>query len=126
MGKSDRELKRFAAKLRRQQTPAERALWGLWFLGFTPQAITPCRYIADYYNPLWRVIIEADGGIHKGQRGYDRVRDKRHYKRGIYTIRFPNATILDHLFYTYCAILYLSLCWTVWRVVRYPFRVLFR
>lgn len=122
MVRSNRELRQFAAKLRRNQTEAEKALWGLWFLGFRPQAITPCRYIADYYNPYWRVIVEADGGIHEVRRGYDSDRDKRHYKKGVYTIRFSNDTILNHLFYTYCAIVYLSLCWAVWRVVRYPFK----
>lgn len=119
--RSNRELNRFARKLRRNQTKAERRMAGLWFLSFWPQRVTPKRFIADYYSPLLGVIVELDGGVHDYQKGRDADRDKAHWRRGIYTIRLSNDTALKRRPIAFFMVIYLALCfqlvrpWLGWR-----------
>ena len=87
-------------KLRGKQTDAEKLLWeclrrkrlkGLKFRRQHPIG----RYIADFYCPEARLVIELDGGIHqfKDQKEYDRVRQEMIEMRGIRVVRIKNDEV---------------------------------
>lgn len=90
------QKKRYASKLRKNQTKAERRLWPLYLVGFRPQQITPSGYIADWYNAASKICVEADGGIHSLYIARDKARDSHHRKKKILTIRVPNQYVLGH------------------------------
>lgn len=113
--RSNRELNAFAHKLRRKQTPAEKHLWPLILGGFSPQKVTPARFIADYYSPFWGVIVELDGGIHKLQRGRDSDRDRAHWRRGVFTIRVQNEQAIKWRWLVLFVVWYLVICFQVIR-----------
>lgn len=104
-----RQRKRYARKLRKHQTPAERKLWALRLMGYRAQAITPSKYVADFYNPLARVVVEVDGGVHKKLKASDKFRDANHKRRGLFTIRVTNEFVLKHPGAAYFKILLLTL-----------------
>lgn len=111
MGYSRRTVKRYARNLRRHQTLTERRMWGLIFLGFFAQRTTPINYVADYYNPFSRVIVEIDGGVHDHLKARDNTRDKNHRKIGIYTIRITTTAVLRRRPLAYAKIIIISLIW---------------
>jgi len=49
-------------------------------------------YVPTGYNT--GLAIEADGGVHKSQKGYDRQRDSYFEAVGIKTLRFTNTEII--------------------------------
>ncbi len=53
------------------------------------------KYIADFYIPCAKLVIELDGGQHRTEAGakYDAVRDDFIEKHGIKVIRFSNRRI---------------------------------
>ena len=112
---SRRDKEQFARKLRRNQTKAERSLWYLWFFGFRPQVITPCGFIADWYNGRAKVIVELDGAPHFTKIGYskDRKRDRHHRDKGILTIRLTNNVALRRRKRSIFKVLYLSVIWQI-------------
>lgn len=107
------QKKRYARKLKRNQTAAEKAMCYLWLFGFRAQRITPAGYIADWYNPFMGVIVELDGAPHKTRTGRvnDKRRDKHHRARRVLTIRLNNSTALNHRVYSYSKVLCVSLLW---------------
>src|SRR5450755_591674 len=70
----------FARKLRADATPAERVVWNLLRnrnLGgwrFRRQHVI-AGFIADFYCPELKLVVELDGGIHETQRDEDAKRD---------------------------------------------------
>jgi very-short-patch-repair endonuclease len=89
-----------AKALRRKMTPAENRLWsrlkgrqfsGLKFLRQAPAG----PYILDFYCPVARIAIEADGTFHSTKR--DGPRDAYLLELGIRTIRFRNDAIMNNL-----------------------------
>jgi very-short-patch-repair endonuclease len=87
-------------KLRQKQTDAEKLLWeclrrehlkGLKFRRQHPIG----RYIADFYCPEARLVIELDGKIHqiKDQKKYDKIRQEIIEMRGIRVLRVKNEEI---------------------------------
>jgi very-short-patch-repair endonuclease len=87
-------------KLRKKQTDAKKFLWkclrrkrlkGLKFRRQHPIG----RYIADFYCPEARLVIELDGKIHqvKDQKEYDRSRQEIIEMRGVRVLRIKNAEI---------------------------------
>ncbi|MCJ0825727.1 DUF559 domain-containing protein [Luteimonas sp. 50] len=85
--------------LRRRQTNAERRLWHLLrdrrLEGFKfrrQQSIGP--YFADFACIDRRLVIEADGGQHLDQAGYDRTRTTYLESRGYRVLRFWNHQVL--------------------------------
>ncbi len=55
-------------------------------------------YIADFYCPQKRLVIELDGGQHYSDEGksYDKLREEYMLSSGIDTIRFSNADVLKN------------------------------
>ncbi len=88
--------------LRRQMTFAEQRLWNavranrLNGLQFRRQQVLG-DFIADFYCNDLNLVIEIDGGIHQGQRGYDCQRDQVLYQRGFKVLRFSNEEVVRSL-----------------------------
>jgi very-short-patch-repair endonuclease len=85
-------------------TAAEKFLWskirmkqvkGCWFY----RQKTIGEYIADFYCPKARLVVEVDGGQHftKDVSEYDRVRDKYMTGLGLRVIRFTNTEVLQNI-----------------------------
>ena len=94
-------LKSNARKLRRNQTDAERLLWyyirrkqihNVQFYRQKPLG----KYIADFFAPTAKLIIEVDGGQHfeKQQAQYDSVRNAYFFTLGFCILRFDNLQVL--------------------------------
>ena len=54
-------------------------------------------YIVDFYCHAARLAVEIDGGPHREQQGYDRMRDDYFRRLGIRVLRVPNASVRDDL-----------------------------
>jgi very-short-patch-repair endonuclease len=102
-GAIDSFLRRRASAMRAAQTTAEATLWNLLRpCGFERQCPVMAHskngghfpYILDFFHRGLRLCIEADGGIHKHQRGHDRRRDTRLGQLGLKTLRLTNKAIL--------------------------------
>lgn len=96
------EIRSRARRLRKEQTPAEATLWhrlrdgrlnGLKFRRQHP--IGP--YIADFYHPQARLVIELDGGDHLNQQEYDTSRTEWLNSQGYRVIRFTNDDVRYHI-----------------------------
>jgi very-short-patch-repair endonuclease len=90
--------------LRRSQTEAEIALWQKLrdkeFMGykfFRQYGIG--EYIADFYCPQHKLVIEIDGSHHysDGGREYDESREEYMSSLSIKTIRFSNLDVLQNI-----------------------------
>ena len=99
--RNDPTLKRRRRELRRNQTDAERALWGKvrnkQFFGmkfFRQYSIGP--YILDFYCPTMKLVVELDGGQHNqgDKRGHDAARSEYLKSQGIDVMRFWNNEVL--------------------------------
>jgi very-short-patch-repair endonuclease len=87
--------------MRTNPTPAEGALAaGLLSRGirFYPQKVL-LGYIADFYIPKARLILEVDGAPHDTpwNRPYDQYRDAVLASAGFPVLRFPNRRVLHDL-----------------------------
>jgi len=95
-----RHIKIHAARdLRRQQTEAERILWGEIRAGKIDGAIFRRQhiikgFIVDFYCPSKKVAIELDGAIHLKQKEADKERQKLLECIGIRVLRFKNEEVL--------------------------------
>ena len=84
-------------------TDAERLLWSkirgkqLNGLQFYRQKIIG-NYIADFYCPKTRLVIEMDGGQHYSAEGKekDRLRDEYLVRAGIIVLRFSDREVLEN------------------------------
>ena len=91
-----------ARELRQEMTPAEELLWGrlrrkqLNGLKFRRQhPLGP--FIADFYCAEYRLVVEIDGDVHKGQREYDIVRTEWFEAHGYRVIRFRNDDVMKDI-----------------------------
>ena len=57
------------------------------------------EYIADFYRPQQRLVIEIDGGQHHTNDGreHDESREKYMSSLGIKTVRFSNLDVLRNI-----------------------------
>ena len=93
-----------AKELRRTETEAERQLWTklhknqLLDLQFRRQHPIN-RFIADFYCPKIKLIIEVDGGIHEipEHKAYDIGRSEILNDFGIKVIRFTNEQVINDI-----------------------------
>ena len=89
-----------ARRMRSDMTPEEKDLWTrlrrrqVDGLRFRRQRQVG-RYIADFYCPELRMIVEIDGGVHCGREEYDENRNAYFAGYGYRVIRFRNEDI-DH------------------------------
>ena len=90
-----------ARELRRNQTDAERRLWGMLcnrqIGGFKFRRQVPIdRYFADFACVEARLIVELDGGQHGGQQeAYDAERTRVLEACGWRVVRFWNHQLLE-------------------------------
>jgi len=97
----DESLER-ARELRRFSTEAEKRLWQalrarrLAGAKFRRQ-VWLSGYVADFYCPEARLVVEADGGQHDQQRDYDARRSQALEQEGFRVIRFWNNDVIDNL-----------------------------
>ena len=96
---ADRALRDRARAMRREPTPAERAMWGLLRAGrlaglkFRRQAPLG-DYIADFMCHFPKVIVECDGGQHADS-AYDATRDAWFRSQGFQVLRFWNGEVIE-------------------------------
>lgn len=85
----------YARMLRDNQTIAERHMATvLVYLGIEAMPQVPILgWIADFYDPATRTIIEVDGDIHERQRDYDQFRDETMIAAGYRVIRVHNDEV---------------------------------
>ncbi|RYD50387.1 MAG: endonuclease domain-containing protein [Sphingomonadales bacterium] len=90
-----------AQQLRRDATPAERALWRELSgskLGFKFSRQMPVGpYIRDFLCRAERLAIELDGDSHATTVGHDQRREHFIRAQGIRTIRFSNWDVMVNL-----------------------------
>ena len=98
------ELKERRRTLRKNQTPAEKKLWNhlrkKQFLNlkfFRQYSID--YYIADFYCPKIKLVIELDGSQHltENSKDYDKVRSEIFESLGINVIRFRNSDVMENI-----------------------------
>ena len=97
-------LKQLSRHLRNNMTDAERLLWskirGKQLKGFQfyRQKIIG-NYIADYYSPKSKLVIEVDGGQHYSDEGKEKDHIRDDYMRGvgITVIRFSDREVLKNI-----------------------------
>ena len=81
--------------LRMCMTPCERLLSErLLSRGFKAQVIL-YGFVVDFYHPVYRLVIEADGSSHSGREDYDSERDEVMRSHGNIVLRFSNRDILS-------------------------------
>ena len=89
-----------ARELRRSLTPAERYAWsllrrrGIHGLKFRRQHVLG-RFVADFYCPARRLVLEVDGAPHHGpdQTAYDAARAAHLERRGYIVVRVRNGEL---------------------------------
>jgi very-short-patch-repair endonuclease len=90
-----------ARDMRKHQTLAEHTLWiqlRKKHLGARWHRQAPLfGYIADFWCPSLRIIVEVDGPIHRLRKETDKFRDSVFENHGIKTIRFSNYRVLHNL-----------------------------
>lgn len=98
------ETKDKRLSLRKNQTDAEKLLWSklrnkqmCGYKFFRQYGIG--SYIADFYCPQLKIVIEIDGGQHFSEDGkqYDDERNKFMKALDITTIRFTNLDVLINI-----------------------------
>lgn len=98
-----KNLKEPSRTLRKEMTDAERKLWsflrGKQILGiqfYRQKPIGP--YIADFYAPAAKLVVEADGSQHleSDHVSADEIRDAFLAEQGLLVLRFDNSSILKH------------------------------
>ena len=103
-GDSRQALKMRARELRKNQTDAERLLWGrvrrkqIHGVQFYRQRPVD-RFIVDFYAPSARLVIEVDGGQHLTDEGLARDAERTQYlaAHNLLVLRFTNDQVIDEL-----------------------------
>jgi very-short-patch-repair endonuclease len=99
----NKNLKKFARELRKNQTDAETFLWQklrkrqLKNCQFYRQRII-CNYIVDFYCPDAKLVIEIDGGQHYSDEGKakDASRDRHLADLGLIVMRISAREVFEN------------------------------
>jgi very-short-patch-repair endonuclease len=89
-----------AERMIQNPTPAEARMWELLKdsqagAEYIRQVII-MGWIADFYCPAAKLVVEVDGGYHDERREADALRDKTMMRgAGIFTLRFTNEQVLE-------------------------------
>ncbi|MEG3086036.1 endonuclease domain-containing protein [Sphingomonas sp. PB4P5] len=97
MRRVSRRMTSRARALRREATPAERAIWRLisrYRPAFTRQLTIDERYIIDLANRTAKLAVEFDGSQHLDQADYDADRTTHLEAQGWRVIRLWNTEVL--------------------------------
>ncbi len=102
----DKLAKERARELRKTMTPQERHLWYDFLRGICPRFLRQKPlgpYIADFYCPTAKLVIELDGSQHYTDEGQERDawRSGLLSEIGIRVLRFSNLEV-DHDFQSVC------------------------
>ena len=100
----DRKLKERSQQLRKSMTAVETFLWSKirmkqvkdhWFYRQKPIG----EYIADFYCPKAKLVVEVDGGQHYSNEivEYDKARSEYMAGLGLRVIRFTNTEVLTNI-----------------------------
>lgn len=54
-------------------------------------------WIADFYMPQYKLVIEVDGGYHSTRKREDAIRDFVMVKNGLNVIRIPDNVVLNDI-----------------------------
>ena len=103
------DLKIIARDLRKRMTKQERHLWYDFLKSYEYQFYRQRiidRFIADFYCPAAKLVVELDGGQHYTEK---KMLDDEHRsliinQYGIHVVRIPNNEI-DNNFYNVCTYL---------------------
>ena len=100
---ADPRLIEFAQQMRREPTPAEKAMWRLLrnyrLAGFKFRRQHPVgRYITDFYTSSASLVLELDGDSHATEEGieHDRVRQAYLESLGLLVVRFWNFEVKEN------------------------------
>jgi very-short-patch-repair endonuclease len=66
-------------------------------VAFKRQVVLGDRYIADFFAPSVGVVVEVDGGVHRGSRAADRRRDAKLQRPGYRVVRVEAALVLRNV-----------------------------
>lgn len=96
--------------LRRNQTNAERIFWkairNRQFAGYKFRRQYPIAFkydgkkrcfVADFYCPVCRTVVEIDGGIHMQRQDYDKLRTHIINVLGYRVIRYTNEEVENNI-----------------------------
>jgi very-short-patch-repair endonuclease len=80
-------------------TPSEDALWqalrgSALGVAFKRQVPLGERYIADFFAPSVGLVVEVDGGVHRGRCAADRRRDEKLRRLGYRVVRVQTELVL--------------------------------
>jgi very-short-patch-repair endonuclease len=100
----DKKLRERSQQLRKDMTAAETFLWskirmkqvkGCWFY----RQKTIGEYIADFYCPSAKLVVEVDGGQHFNDEvaEYDKIRNEYMAGLGLRVLRFTNIDVLTNI-----------------------------
>ena len=98
----DPRMRERVQELRHKMTPMEKKLW-YSFLRTYPVKMYKQRlirtFVADFYCPLARLVIELDGSQHYTEQGkeYDEQRTAILEQYGVQVLRFTNLDVDRHL-----------------------------
>jgi len=99
----DKGLKKFSRALRVNMTEAEKLLWdkirGKQLNGYQfYRQKTIGNYIADFYCPKAKLVIELDGGQHYSPEGKakDQTRDGYMKGKGLRVLRFSDKEVFEN------------------------------
>jgi very-short-patch-repair endonuclease len=100
----NKNLKQFSRELRKNMTDAENVLWSrirgkqLKNCQFYRQKIIG-NYIADFYSPKAKLVIELDGGQHydSDEKEKDAQRDAYMANIGLKVLRFSDRDVFEKL-----------------------------
>ena len=101
--RAPKHTRKAARNLRRQMTPAERALWmrlrnnqldGWHFRRQHPVG----SFIVDFFCAKAKLVIEVDGPIHRQQQTYDAERTSLlEHLKGYRVLRFTNDQVINDI-----------------------------
>jgi very-short-patch-repair endonuclease len=88
--------------MRAELNPAEAALWAAIRskqLGVVFRRQVPLlgRFIADFYAPALRLVVEVDGSWHRGRESADAARDRKLRHAGYRVLRLRAELVMREL-----------------------------
>ena len=108
---AERTIFENANSLRKNETITEKILWECLrkkkLNGYKFRRQHPIdKYVADFYCPEKKLVVELDGVMHKGKEKDDKERTEDLKLDGIHVLRFRNKMVLENLEKVLAKILY--------------------